>query len=441
MEGMSRAAEWTTLGDGDPYTSFPPFITRTRVANDVSFDLMSIADTQVYDGSTVNMHFLDRQGNRVSGYASSDCVFIEVIDPDQDEDQYRRERIDAYWDGGQNVPFGPQALNEFLCPVEDMDGHWHYVNWLLGDTNIFNDDGPADSLDGECWFEDWDGDHAAWPKLYILNPGTGRWAAVDLLETGPATGQFVSVICIDLVSVYECVPNLDVWPGDTIIAVYQDPSNHSDSAWISIQVGMGGGETPPSQQSSTLFVDAEGNEVASYSDADDVFVKVFDSSNAGSALLPNAVVIDSVEYDLLPLTGTRAEFMTAAIDLDLTAGQTITVTYTDPTNPVDTSSDTISVISSVLTIESFVASPNPFEIDVTFSYVGTGVASLMTVAIYDLSGQLLWEIEGTSVSELRWNGTAGAPCLAMANGPYLYVVTATDGTNAFSQTGTIFINR
>jgi hypothetical protein len=133
--------------------------------------------------------------------------------------------------------------------------------------------------------------------------------------------------------------------------------------------------------------------------------------------------------------------MTAAIDLDLTAGQTITVTYTDPTNPVDTSSDTISVISSVLTIESFVASPNPFEIDATFSYVGTGVASLMTVAIYDLSGQLLWEIEGISVSELRWNGTAGAPCLAMANGPYLYVVTATDGTNAFSQTGTIFINR
>ena len=89
------------LGDSNILTSFPPLITRggsnsgtlsinptaiyagVRVANDVSFDLMSIADTQVYDGLSVNMYFLDRQGNRVSGYANSDCVFIEVVDPDQ----------------------------------------------------------------------------------------------------------------------------------------------------------------------------------------------------------------------------------------------------------------------------------------------------------------------------------------------------------------------
>jgi len=50
------------------------------VFNDISFDLMSIADTQVYDGSSVQMYFLDRQGNRVSGYVNSDCVFIEVIE-------------------------------------------------------------------------------------------------------------------------------------------------------------------------------------------------------------------------------------------------------------------------------------------------------------------------------------------------------------------------
>ena len=65
------------------------------MANDVSFDLMSIADTQVYNGSTVQMWFLDRQGNRVNGYVNSDCVFIEVVDPDQNEDILRRERIDG----------------------------------------------------------------------------------------------------------------------------------------------------------------------------------------------------------------------------------------------------------------------------------------------------------------------------------------------------------
>ncbi|MCK5827628.1 hypothetical protein KAH43_03800, partial [Candidatus Bipolaricaulota bacterium] len=166
------------LGDSNILTSFPPLITRggyasssisptalyagVRVANDVSFDLMSIADTQVYDGSTTNMWFLDRQGNRVSGYVNSDCVFIEVVDNDQDEDQYRRERIDAYWDGGQNLPFGPVYAGAWDCGPGDCCPH--PVNALLGNVSIFNE-------------------HTA-PKLYVLNPRSGYWASVDLLETG-----------------------------------------------------------------------------------------------------------------------------------------------------------------------------------------------------------------------------------------------------------------
>jgi len=206
------------LGDIDPTTSFPPYISRVRVQNDVSFDLMSVADTQVYDGSATNMWFLDRQGNRVSGYVNSDCVFIEVLDPDQDEDQYRRERIDAYWDGAQNVPFGPEANREFECVLGDRVEH--SINALLGDTNIFND-APAGAPNTVFHGQ---------PKVYVLNPRSGFWAAVDLLETGPATGDFVSVICIDLMAVYECVPQLGVLPGDTLLAFYQDPSNHSDNA-------------------------------------------------------------------------------------------------------------------------------------------------------------------------------------------------------------------
>jgi len=252
VEPKSGGQNLSGLGDLNLDTAFPPWISRIRVDNDVSFDMMSIADTQVYDGSSANMWFLDRQGNRVSGYVNSDCVFIEVLDPDQDEDQYRRERIDAYWDGGQNIPFGPLALNYFEC---EFERYWpHPINHLLGDTNIFNDS-PE-------YIHGWEGPEFGVPaKLYILNPRSGRWAAVDLLETGVATGDFVSVICIDLMGVYECVPQLGVIPGDTIVAFYQDPSNHSDSAMISIKVGIGGGGTPPSQQSTTMFVDAEGNEV------------------------------------------------------------------------------------------------------------------------------------------------------------------------------------
>jgi hypothetical protein len=207
-----------TLGDLDAGTAFPPVIERVRTSNAIAFDMAKIPDTQVFDGTTTRMYFLSRQGNRVSGDVSSDCVYVEVIDPDQNEDPYRREKIDGYWDGGQNLPVGPQALNEFDCgTATELD---HPIHRLLGSTNIFND---GDS-----------------PKVYVLNPRNGRWAAFDLLETGTATGDFISVICIDLGSVHECAPSLDAVPGDTIIAVYQDPSNHSDSAWISIKYQPGG---------------------------------------------------------------------------------------------------------------------------------------------------------------------------------------------------------
>ena len=404
--------DMTKLGDIDTTTAFPPSIERIRVANDVSFDTMQIGDTQVYDGSTVNMYFLDRQGSRVTGYVNSDCVFVEVVDPDQDEDQYRRERINGFWDGGQNVPFGPEALNEWGCEYarEEM----HPVNDLLGDTNIFND-----------------GERA---KLYVLNPRNGRWAAVDLLETGVATGDFVSVTCIDLVDVYTCVPTLGVLPGDTIVAAYQDPSNHSDSAWISIKVGLGGGVTPPSMTSTTMFVDAGGNGVTSYTDVDDVYVKVIDPSKAGATEILDAVEISGTTYDLAPLAGAATDtFITGPIT-GLGVG-TFTATYTDPTDPTDTSSDTIDIIASELSVDNFYAGPNPFETEVTFGYNGSGIATTFSVTVYDLSGHQVWTDEQANVDHITWNGSG------LANGGYIYVVMATDGENTFTGKGTVFINK
>jgi len=409
------------LGDVNINTAFPPEIDRIRVANDVSFDLMSIADTQVYDGTTTNMYFLDRQGNRVSGYVNSDCVFVEVIDPDQDEDQYRRERIDGYWDGGQTVAFAPFPLREFECELGAVPQH--PFNQLLGHTNIFNDEPIA-------------GDSA--PKLYVLNPRSGHYAAIDLLETGVATGDFVSVICIDLVDVYECVPTLAVLPGDTIVAFYQDPSNHSDNAMVSIKIGIGGGGTPPTQASTTMFVDADGVEVANYTDADLVYVKVIDPSHTGAATLANAVEIDGETYDLTLIAGD--EFMTEGLDLDLVAGDEITATYTDPTDPTDESYATITIIASVLDVIEFYAAPNPFDGECTFGYSGTGIASVMSVDIYDLTGTLVWSAELTDVTEIVWDGT-DATGASLANGCYIYVIYATDGTNAFTDKGKVFINR
>jgi len=433
----TNSAGMTGLGDmlaETDKTAFPPRIDRIRVDNDVSFDLMEIVDTQVYDGSTpVKMYFLDRQGNRVSGYVNSDCVFVEVIDLDQDEDQYRRERIDGYWDGGQNWPFGPLPLNEFKC--EGTYTQSHSVNALLGDTNIFNN-----SPDVPGMTEDYEG--AA--KLYVLNPRSGRWAALDLLENGTATGDFVSVICIDLVDVYaDCVPTLGVLPGDTIIAVYQDPSNHSDSAWISIKVGIGGGGTPPGQASTTKFTDAEGNVVTTYTDADDAYVKVIDPSHAGADTL-TGLEVEGIAYDLSYLEGENTDtFITEAIpmaDLGAVAGDEITANYTDATDPLDTSTDTVPIISSELEFESFIAKPNPFSDEVTFTFEGAGIPETFAVTVYNMSGHLVWSEELANATEIVWDGTneAGMP---LANGPYIYVAMITDGTDTYTGKGKVFINK
>jgi len=421
------------LGDSSMLTAFPPTINRVRVDNDVSFDVMSIGDTQVYNGTTTQMYFRDRQANRVSGYVNSDCVFVEVIDPDQDEDQYRRERIDGFWDGQQNIPFGPVAFNWLLCGVlQPGVPQTHPVNALLGATHIM-DNAVA-------------GANGTQPKLYVLNPRNSYWRVIDLMETAVNSGIFVSVICIDLVSQYVCAPTLGVLPGDTIIAVYQDPSNHSDSAWISIKVGVGGGGTPPGQASTTKFANASGNVVTQYTDADSVYVKVVDPSHAGAASVLAAVEIDGMTFDLAPLTGATTDtFITAAISqtaLGVGAGDSITATYTDPVDTTDSSSDTVSIVSSVLDVTGVIAKPNPFETDTTFAFAegSTGLADTFSVSVYDLAGHIVWTEEVANASELVWDGTneAGA---SLANGPYIFVAVASDGTDTFTYKGMVFIKQ
>jgi len=275
----------------------------------------------------------------------------------------------------------------------------------------------------------------------VLNPRSGQWAALDLLETGVTTGDFVSVTCVDLVNVYTCVPTLGVLPGDTIVAYYMDPSNHSDVAMISTKVGIGGGGTTPSQASTTTFVSATGAAVTNYTDADLVYVKVVDPSHSGATTLADAVTIGTTTYDLAPLAGaTNDTFITTGLNLGLAAGASITATYKDPTDPTDTSSDTITIIASKLDVTSFYAGPNPSAGDVTFGYKGTGIATTMSVEVYDLAGHLVWANELANVTHVVWNGKddGGAN---VANGAYIYLVKATDGTDTFSGKGTLFINR
>ncbi len=293
------------------------------------------------------------------------------------------------------------------------------MNDLLGDTNIFSN--------GE------------WPKLYVVNPRNGRWAAFDLLETGVGTGDFVSVTCIDIASQYACVPTLGVSPGDTLLAVYQDPSNHSDYAWISIKVSVGG--APVEQGSTTSFVDANGNDVDAYAIGDPIYVKVIDRSVAGAGTLPEAITIADNTYDFHPMPGEQpGTFITDPINISCSIGDTVTATYVDPSDTSDTSSDTVTIVSTELNVDSFYAGPNPFTDTVSFTYKGDGMATSFSVSVYDLSGHRVWQQEKANTISVPWDGRNSAG-RKLANGGYIYVVMATDGTNTFTGKGTVFINR
>ena len=419
------------LGDIDTATAFPPAIRDVRVANDVSFGLLEVGDTQVYDGEQMTMYFLDRQGNRVSGYLNSDCVFIEVLDPDQDEDRQRRERIDGYWDGRQNVPFGPlhRPWNRLLCGYDD--GDLHIVNELLGDTNIF---APFDAgaMDNHPAPDD------SWAKLYVLNPRNGRWTVVDLLETGIDSGDFVSVTCIDLVDRYECVPSLGVLPGDTIVGVYHDPSNHSDVAWVSIKVEVGGALPTGSTLS---FVDAAGTAVAAYVEGDPIYVKVVDPSVADAGTLAGSVTIDGAAYDLTPLAGgPPGTFITGALELGFAAGETVTATYVDPSDPSDTSTASVPIVAAEFRVERFYASPSPFVDETRFAFAGTGIAETFAVRVYDLAGRLVWRAEEENVLSVGWDGRTETG-QQLANGAYVYVVVATGSESTFTTKAKLFIQR
>ncbi|MEW5825648.1 MAG: hypothetical protein AB1778_02350 [Candidatus Bipolaricaulota bacterium] len=410
------------LGDQDTATSFPPQIQAARVANDVSFAVFEVGDTQVYDGETLNLRFLDRLGNPVAGYANSDCIFVQVIDPDQNEDRQRRERIAAFWDGsaggGQNIPFGPMNLAANHDDCGYFDAETHLVNALLGDTNI--------------------ADNGTWGKLYVLNPRNGRWAAADLLETGSDSGEFVSAICIDLVSQHACVPTLGVLPGDTILAAYQDPSNHSDVAWAAVKVSIGG--AGPVGRSTTQFVDRTGAPVAAYMEGELAYVRVDDETLIGAGTVPDAVEIDGRKVALSPLQGGEAGvFITEELPL-AGVGSVMTAIYTDPTDPTDTSSATIRVVAATLRIERFTTSPSPFSDETIFGFVGEGLADVFSVWVYDLSGHQVWAATSESVLSVTWDGRSSRGEL-LANGAYIYFVEAASGADGFRAQGTVFISR
>ncbi len=287
-------------------------------AHKVSFDLVKVSDTQVFDGDTLNLTFVDASGNAVSFYQSDEIAYIKVVDLDQNENSIRAETIKSYWDGGLNKPFGPGLTST--------------ANPYIGNTNWTMTNPTADKVFGK---EVTDSSPA---KIYLWNPTNGEWHAVELLETGVNTGVFMSKAGVPLYQtcVSDCLTFAE--DKDTILAFYQDPSNHSDIAIAEIKVD--------NNASRTTFVDKDGNSVSEYKDTDSAYVLVKDRGHASETTLVDAVTIDKISgssYSLTQLSVTDYTFITGAIPLTTLGGDTITATYVDPDDTDDTSSDSIGV--------------------------------------------------------------------------------------------------
>jgi len=100
-------------------------------------------------------------------------------------------------------------------------------------------------------------------------------------------------------------------------------------------------------RSTTTFVNSAGAGVDSYLTTDSIYVKVRDDSLTGATTITRSVVIRSHAFDIHPLAGAGpGTFITdpiSAAEIGAAAQTTITVQYTDPTEPSDQSSDTSTV--------------------------------------------------------------------------------------------------
>jgi hypothetical protein len=60
--------------------------------------------------------------------------------------------------------------------------------------------------------------------------------------------------------------------------------------------------------------------------------------------------------------------------------------------------------------------------------------------VYDLQGHLVWSGEAMNALSAVWDGRSERGDL-VANGAYIYVISATAGASRFSGKGTVFVRR
>jgi len=412
-----RTEDLLALGDGivgypDAVTGayFPPVVIEGDDRYqpwDVSFDQVKVYDTQVFDGSSHSMWFLDGTYTPVTEIPVSGSLYLKVEDLDQNENPLMNEWIFGGWH--------KEAADRDSAPVW---GHVDARGNLLGLA--------ANSISGV----------ARTSKVFIFNAQKHTWEQIDLRETGPDTGVFQSTTCVEVAG---GEGTLESTPEDTIVAFYQDPSNHSDIATIQIKVSQGGeaGTTKPAP--SVRF------DQGTYQAGDTVVITVTDPvyALAGEISGANVLVLKLDDMTLtswnsLPAIGGGEFQVTYQLPEDLASG-TLTAEYTDPTDASRKATATAQVLAAELSDVTDVRPVPEVLVDqVAFTIYAEpegAVADSIEIAIYDLTGRKVAELSGTGTASVTWDGDA------LRNGAYIYVAVVEGAGKTWTFRGFVYIKR
>lgn len=444
------------LGDGDPNdTFFPPEINELAARNqywDVSFAKAKVYDTQVFDGTTHHMRFLNGQYQPVDTIPISGSLYLEVTDLDQNEHPALRELVF----GGWNKDADATDTTEF---DEDTMPFWgSQTDAFFGeDDGLFNmDDWRTPRSDGGALpflAEESITGKLPTVKVFMFNAQRGTWERMDLRETAVGSGIFRSTTCVLVsssslpglvagVGLQTPMGHLNSAAGDTIMAFYQDPSNHSDVSIISIKVNEGGagGITPPTVALSVAF------DKANYNPGDTVTITVTDEQYAGAMeiagaakplILKTADGTELASWTQIPaVSGQPGKFRVSYV-LPATVTGTITALYTDPLIASRTAQAQATVAAPVLASVSDVKPvPEVFSTSTAFTVYAQpagAVPNKVTVNVYDLTGRNVATLTGTNTTTVSWNGGT------LRNGAYIYVWTVEGGNPVQTWTGKGFV--
>ena len=226
-------------GDGDladtvTMPAFPPVIDNTASRNqqwDVSFYTVKVYDTQVFDGATGTHHmrFLNGRYEYVDMIPLSGNLYLEVVDPDQNENPLMSELIHGQWnkDSYSKDDNATGKGNEDSAPI-----------WWRGDkaSDRMTPEGALDDRQNEPDDDVYLGIRGAGDdpinqensitgimetvKIFVWNAQRGTWERMDLKETAPNSGIFRSTTCVLVADArHPGDGNLGSQPEDTILSL------------------------------------------------------------------------------------------------------------------------------------------------------------------------------------------------------------------------------